>query len=452
MTRTTLHVDTNTPSENSGQHVDHHPTLRKHDDSKHHSRGISKVLMSLCISCCCPSFLTSMIKRLTEPFMNMIKSYLGILQTVQSLLINNPLTDFLKKHFFKILAILIYLFVAFVLSTLTAMFVVMIVLFYRRPPTQYDHPLFFVKEDKSLYANVTLLPNDSSRSLIQSGLFIDTFRIKLNLPESVANRKVGMFTVHADFYDRNNVRLFSTSRSSMIKYNSNIIRTVKDLMSIPYIIFGNENEPERQILEMLTETQLLEFNHRVILQKASHIHVWVGSPDVQIYSASIQMMAQVTGIWYYFFNYPITSFFILFPIFLSFNIFGWIVFGLFLIYLIFIRSNKNQQLYVSQKQHLKHHSSYDMPTKPSTHQEKRVETPSSSLVKQHTIQVSHADMLTSSSDRDEEEGHIESEDSKAQQKKHHDETVVDHTTHSVSSNQKQPQMRKRVPRKKKQIE
>ncbi|KAF0983959.1 hypothetical protein FDP41_007874 [Naegleria fowleri] len=411
--------------------------------NKNSDGGFFKVLISLCVSCCCPSFLTSTIKRLTEPITNMILSYLGILQTVQSLLMNNPLTDFLKKHFLKILAVLIYLFMAFVISSLTAMFVVMAILFYRRPPTQYDHPLFFIKEDKSLYANVTLLPNDSSRSLIQSGLFIDTFRIKLNLPESAANRKVGMFTVHADFYDRNNMKLFTTSRSSMIKYNSNIIRTVKDLMSIPYIIFGNENEPERQILEMLTETQLNDFNNRVILHRASHIHVWIGSPDVQIYSASIQMMAQITGIWYYFFNYPITSFFILFPIFLSFNLFGWIMFGIFLLYLIFIRLNKSQQQ-EPKSSFVKH--------KPSLSQQQIQEkklvsmSPRSSVKQEVAAAATVHDTASTSSDenRDGEEGHIE--DSKPlvvhNRHDHGDETsIVEHS--------QQPQLRKRVTRSKK---
>ncbi|EFC49533.1 predicted protein [Naegleria gruberi] len=320
-------------------------------------------LLDVLLCCCMPSLRPSrLIYSILYPTLNTILNQFGNfkLEKIIRNIVTHPITKFITIHYVKIISVLTYLSISLILSGLGAFFFSLMLLTYYRPPTQFDHPIFFIRNGTTLSANVTLLSHDTSKSLVQNGLYIDTFKVKFNLPESNVNRDIGMFSIHAEFYDRYNSKLYSTSRSvcvkslnhsqgfsqSILKYKSVMSELVNTVFSLPYALLGKADETETQSVDMLTETQLLEFNSRVV-QRASHVYVWLSHDNLQIYSSSIQLFARVTGVWHYLYQYPITCFLILFPMAFLSNMSGYLFVGAFLFYKFIYSSGKSNSITTS---------------------------------------------------------------------------------------------------------
>ena len=142
-----------------------------------------------------------------------VDKYNTLMDTVIKPFLKNPVVEFIMTNIFKIVGAFFYLILSFIISCFISSFFVFIILTYHRPPTQFDHPVFLIKSERMLSSNITLLTHDTSRTLIQSGLFIEQFKIRMHMPFSSVNNKIGMFTIHAEFFDANLNMIYSTSRS-----------------------------------------------------------------------------------------------------------------------------------------------------------------------------------------------------------------------------------------------
>ena len=140
-------------------------------------------LLDILLCCCMPSLRPSrLIFAILKPlFLNTSQGLFKFDRMIKKLF-NHPITKFITIHYLKIISVLIYLFISLVLSGLGSLFFSIMLITYHRPPTQFDHPIFFIRNEKTLSANVTLLSHDTSKSLVQNGLYIDTFKLKFNLP------------------------------------------------------------------------------------------------------------------------------------------------------------------------------------------------------------------------------------------------------------------------------
>ncbi|XP_050531276.1 seipin [Daktulosphaira vitifoliae] len=125
--------------------------------------------------------------------------------------------------------------------------------------------------------------------------------IKLDLPESPVNERVGMFMVCARLADKHGQLISSSCRSARLRYVSTILRTVRTVLMAPLFLSGIAEEKQFMELEMYTE--FVEDQ----LHPITDVHFEVLNHDVQIYSASMTVLARLSGLRYLMFHWPILS-------------------------------------------------------------------------------------------------------------------------------------------------
>ncbi|CAL7936752.1 unnamed protein product [Xylocopa violacea] len=121
------------------------------------------------------------------------------------------------------------------------------------------------------------------------------------MPESPANKELGMFMVCAELRSRDRFLVEHTCKSTMLHYRSTLLHTLTTLTFSPMMIFGTTEEKQNIVLELFGNFED-DQSHPVTI-----IYVEIQSRHIEFYSASITINAHLSGLRYLMFHWPIFS-------------------------------------------------------------------------------------------------------------------------------------------------
>lgn len=125
--------------------------------------------------------------------------------------------------------------------------------------------------------------------------------LDLEMPESPANRELGMFMVCVDFKAKDGETLANSCRSAMLHYKSGLLDTLYKVVFIPFFILGSSEEKQLVHVELFSDYEESEY------KPVTDIYVEVQSRHIEIYSAKLSVNAEFSGLRYVMFNWPILS-------------------------------------------------------------------------------------------------------------------------------------------------
>ncbi|XP_063995197.1 seipin [Diachasmimorpha longicaudata] len=125
--------------------------------------------------------------------------------------------------------------------------------------------------------------------------------LHLELPESPANKELGMFMVCATLLARNGYAVDRACRPTMLHYRSTLLHTLTTFTFSPLLIFGNREEKQNIVLELFGNFEE-DQSHPV-----TSVFVQIQSRHIEFYSAAIGIHAHLSGLRYLMFHWPILS-------------------------------------------------------------------------------------------------------------------------------------------------
>ncbi|KYN21597.1 PREDICTED: seipin [Trachymyrmex cornetzi] len=125
--------------------------------------------------------------------------------------------------------------------------------------------------------------------------------LHLEMPESTANKELGMFMVCAQLRSRDGHLVDHMCKSAMLHYRSTLLHTLTTLLFSPMMIFGNVEEKQDIVLELFNNFEE-DQNHPVTI-----IFIEVQSRHIEFYSANLIINARLSGLRYWMFYWPILS-------------------------------------------------------------------------------------------------------------------------------------------------
>ncbi|XP_019901661.1 seipin isoform X7 [Esox lucius] len=147
-------------------------------------------------------------------------------------------------------------------------------------------------------ANISLLQNGKNQAMTYGQPY--QISLELEMPESPANRELGMFMVKMSCYSRGGQTLTSSARSvrqlssssrfAMLHYRSSLLRTLGTLFFIPFFLSGMADQ--RQTVEVELFSEYIEDSYAPSIGAIIEIQ----SQRVQIYSSQLNIHAHFTGI------------------------------------------------------------------------------------------------------------------------------------------------------------
>lgn len=125
--------------------------------------------------------------------------------------------------------------------------------------------------------------------------------LHLEMPESPANKELGMFMVCAQLRSRDGYLVDQTCKSAMLHYRSTLLHTLTTLTFSPMMIFGNVEEKQDIMLELFSNFEE-DQNHPVTI-----VIIEIQSRHIEFYSANLMINAHLSGLRYWMFYWPILS-------------------------------------------------------------------------------------------------------------------------------------------------
>lgn len=123
----------------------------------------------------------------------------------------------------------------------------------------------------------------------------------LEMPESPANQKLGMFMVCAHLEDRSGTLVTNACRSAMIHYRSHLLHTLHTLLIFPLLVFGSTEEKQSVVVELFSNFEE-DPTHPV-----TDVYLEVQSRHAEIYSSELRVTAHLTGLRHLMFHWPTFS-------------------------------------------------------------------------------------------------------------------------------------------------
>ncbi|XP_071449809.1 seipin [Hetaerina americana] len=123
----------------------------------------------------------------------------------------------------------------------------------------------------------------------------------LEMPESPANQKLGMFMVCAHLEDKGGTLVNNACRAAMLHYRSHLLHTFYTLIFLPFMVFGSSEEKQTVIIELFSGFEE-DPGHPI-----TDIYVEVQSRHVEIYSSELRVTAHLTGLRHLMFHWPTFS-------------------------------------------------------------------------------------------------------------------------------------------------
>ncbi|KAG8236608.1 hypothetical protein J437_LFUL016857 [Ladona fulva] len=125
--------------------------------------------------------------------------------------------------------------------------------------------------------------------------------LHLEMPESPANQKLGMFMVCTHLEDKAGTLITNSCRSAMLHYRSPVLHVLHTLLFFPLMILGSTEEKQNVVVELFSNYE------EDPVHPATDIFVEVQSRHVEIYSAEIRVAAHLMGLRHLMFHWPTFS-------------------------------------------------------------------------------------------------------------------------------------------------
>ncbi|KAL1124543.1 hypothetical protein AAG570_001169 [Ranatra chinensis] len=123
----------------------------------------------------------------------------------------------------------------------------------------------------------------------------------LEMPESPANKELGMFMVCGRLVSKDSSVVANSCRSAMLKYHSTLVRILSTLFFAPLYIFDTLDEKQSVIVELFPNFEE-DQNYPV-----TDVYITVQSYFTEIYSSKLHITAQMRGLRYFMYNWPVLS-------------------------------------------------------------------------------------------------------------------------------------------------
>jgi seipin len=128
--------------------------------------------------------------------------------------------------------------------------------------------------------------------------------VDLNLPDSEVNMRQGMFMIHLTLLDSNNQVIVSSSRPALMTHRSIPVKLIHTFFSWPFYLIGIKKEAEQ--LEVPLVEDYVD-GIRSNKGPASSAKVVLVARDLQVYSSTLSIQANLTGLRHYMVNWPILT-------------------------------------------------------------------------------------------------------------------------------------------------
>ncbi|KAI6652277.1 Seipin [Oopsacas minuta] len=125
--------------------------------------------------------------------------------------------------------------------------------------------------------------------------------IKLELPESYANRDAGVFMLNLTMYAENATLIATVGRPLLLKFKSNFFTYIQTFVFFPFYFLGVIQE-KQQMHSLMFEN----FQENFKLQTES-IYVSVSNPKIEIYESSMHFSLKPQGLNMLVLNWPWTA-------------------------------------------------------------------------------------------------------------------------------------------------
>ncbi|XP_046400565.1 seipin [Ischnura elegans] len=125
--------------------------------------------------------------------------------------------------------------------------------------------------------------------------------LHMEMPESPANQKLGMFMVCAHLEDKGGTLVNNACRAAMIHYRSHLLHTLYTLIFFPFLVFGSAEEKQTVVVELYSGFE------EDPVHPVTDIYVEVQSRHIEIYSAELRVTAHLTGLRHLMFHWPTFS-------------------------------------------------------------------------------------------------------------------------------------------------
>ncbi|XP_026461669.1 seipin [Ctenocephalides felis] len=123
----------------------------------------------------------------------------------------------------------------------------------------------------------------------------------IEMPESDANKNLGMFMVCAEMRDTASKLRGHSCRSAMLHYRSDLLHSLNTLALSPLLIIGTAEQKQIVPVELFSNYEE-DQNYPV-----TDVYVEIQSRKIEFYSASLHITAHFTGLRYIMFHWPILS-------------------------------------------------------------------------------------------------------------------------------------------------
>lgn len=130
------------------------------------------------------------------------------------------------------------------------------------------------------------------------------FNLELAMPESDINMNQGIFMIRLKLIESQGKILYDISRPAMLKHRTLVTRVIKALVLSPFLITNYKNEMQTlnvQIIDNYIEGAKHYFD------RIDRAFVELLAKDLQVYSANLHVVANLSGLSYYMYHWPISS-------------------------------------------------------------------------------------------------------------------------------------------------
>ncbi|XP_059616720.1 seipin [Phlebotomus argentipes] len=125
--------------------------------------------------------------------------------------------------------------------------------------------------------------------------------VNIDMPESPQNQDVGMFMVCAEMRDQSTSLRGHSCRSAMLRYKSPLLNSLITWVMSPLLILGLREQKQIIPVELFSD-YLDEKTYPV-----TDIYVEIQNKAVQFYEVNLQITAQLSGLRFFMFHWPILS-------------------------------------------------------------------------------------------------------------------------------------------------
>jgi len=149
------------------------------------------------------------------------------------------------------------------------------------------------------FPNATLVLDPKNHRLMVGQHY--SIEILMEVPDSVANQELGMFMSCLRVMDINHRETQTSCKSSILEFRSSLLRVMETLLFSPFLLLGTTTQ--RQWVTINYFSDFLDNSSA----PASQIVVELQSQFIQVYSAKLQIHANLSGLRHIMYHHPWVS-------------------------------------------------------------------------------------------------------------------------------------------------